>query len=158
MNEPGSSRPTVERVEASRTFALRQQVLRPHQRIADMALPGDDDPDTGHFAALVDGEVVGTASVRREPPPWPAVETAWRLRGMATAPAWRNRGVGAAVLAAVIDHVRSHGGGLLWCNARTPALPFYLRAGFVTRGDPWVEPEIGPHVAMERHVDAAPPR
>jgi len=28
----------------------------------------------------------------------------------------------------------------------------YERAGFVTRGEPWDDPEIGPHVAMWRTV------
>jgi hypothetical protein len=59
----------VARVAAPVTFALRQQVLRPHETVAEMALPGDDDPDAGHFAALArDGSVVGTATVRREAP------------------------------------------------------------------------------------------
>lgn len=135
------------------TLPLRQRVLRPHQSLDQVALPGDDDPESGHFAVLEDGEVIGTASVRRESPPWaPGAIPSWRLRGMATAFEWRSRGVGAALLAAVVDHVRSHGGGLLWCNARTPAVPFYRREGFAIRGDIWVDPDLGPHVAMERTV------
>jgi len=54
-----------------------------------------------------------------------------------------------------VQHVADHGGGLLWCNARSPAVAFYRRAGFETRGDEWVDPEIGPHVAMERAVPSA---
>lgn len=144
----------IERVAAEQTFPLRQQVLRPHQRIDQLAPPGDDDPDAAHLAAIEGDEVIGTASVRRESPPW-ATDPArsWRLRGMATSEAHRNGGVGAAVLAAVIDHVGRHGGGLLWCNARTPAVVFYERAGFFTRGDAWVDPDIGPHIAMEMTVD-----
>lgn len=146
----------VQRVEVARTLPLRQQVLRPDESLDELRLPGDDDPETGHFAAILDGEVIGTASVRREEPAWPHDEAAsWRLRGMATAEGWRNRGVGAAVLDAVLDHVRHHGGGLLWCNARTPALSFYLRAGFVTRGESWVDLVIGPHIAMEQVLSAA---
>jgi hypothetical protein len=30
---------------------------------------------------------------------------------------------------------------------------FYERAGFVTRGEGWVDPIIGPHVAMELMVE-----
>lgn len=144
----------VRRVAAEVTFELRQRVLRPHQTVADMALPGDDDADTGHFAALTPtGQVVGTASVRREPPPWDVdASPAWRLRGMATEEEWRGRGVGAGVLAAVVHHIAAHGGGLLWCNARTPAVRFYRRAGFTTIGEPWEDPLIGPHVAMQRQV------
>jgi predicted GNAT family N-acyltransferase len=45
--------------------------------------------------------------------------------------------------------VRERGGGLLWCNARVPAVAFYERAGFNTRGEVWNDPQIGPHIAME---------
>ena len=97
--------------------------------------------------------VKGTASVRREAPPWaPDQSDAWRLRGMATSEGHRGRGIGGEVLAAVIAHVAGHSGGLLWCNARLPAVDFYRRAGFETRGEAWEEPDIGPHVAMARVV------
>src|ERR1700730_5281404 len=148
----------IERGEAARPLSPRQRVLRPHETLAQLSLPGDDDPETGHFAALDDGEGIGTASVRREVAPWaPDVWPVCRLRGMATAEDRRSRGIGAAVLAAVVEHVRAHGGGLLWCNARTPAVLFYERAGFATRGDSWVDPVIGPHIAMELTVGPASP-
>jgi GNAT superfamily N-acetyltransferase len=134
-------------------------VLRPHQTLEQLRAPDDSAPGTGNYAAFVDGEVVGTASVRREAPPWaPSEHDAWRLRGMATHEGWRSRGVGSRVLDAIVGHVRAGGGGLLWCNARVPAVPFYERAGFVTRGAAWEEPDIGPHIAMERVVErsAAP--
>ena len=143
----------VERVDAAVTRPLRQRVLRPHETLAQLTLPGDDEPDSGHFAVFEGDEVVATGSVRREPPPWPIDGPAWRLRGMATAEDRRRRGMGGAVLAAVIAHVRGHGGGLLWCNARLPAVPFYRRAGFEARGDSWEDPQIGPHIVMELTVD-----
>ncbi len=149
----------VGRVEAARTFPLRRRVLRPYQSLEQMARAGDDFPETGNYVAFSDGEVIGTATVRREAPPWIVdarsdVRSMWRLRGMATAEEWRNRGVGTAVLAAVIDHVGSHGAGLLWCQARTPAVPFYRRAGFRSHGDTWIDPDIGSHIAMEQWLDA----
>lgn len=147
----------IERVAAADTFWLRQRVLRPHETVEELSLPGDDDLDTGHFAALDAGVVVGTASVRREAAPWaPEVSPSWRLRGMATTEDRRSQGVGTAVLEAAIDHVRAHGGGLVWCNARVPAVRFYQRAGFVTRGQAWEEPVIGPHVAMQIMVEPDP--
>jgi GNAT superfamily N-acetyltransferase len=98
--------------------------------------------------------VAGVVSVLRRPPPWaPDLARAWRLRGMATDGSRRRLGIGAALLAEVVGHVWAAGGGLLWCQARTPALSFYRRGGFHTRGDPWVDPEIGPHIAMERTVE-----
>jgi GNAT superfamily N-acetyltransferase len=72
---------------------------------------------------------------------------------MATTEHLRGRGIGARLIDRVLAHVASHRGGLVWCFARIPALRFYSRAGFVTRGQPWVDPDLGPHVAMWQHVD-----
>ena len=36
---------------------------------------------------------------------------------------------------------------------RVPAVAFYERGGFTTRGDAWNDPEIGAHIAMELLVD-----
>jgi ribosomal protein S18 acetylase RimI-like enzyme len=68
---------------------------------------------------------------------------------MATEEAWRSRGIGSAVLAAVLDHVAERGGRVLWCNARLGAVAFYERAGFRRVGEEWDEPYIGPHVGMQ---------
>jgi GNAT superfamily N-acetyltransferase len=142
----------VEQVLAWVTLPLRQQVLRPKSTLAALQLPDDDAPETAHFAAY-DSEhrVVGTGNVRRQPAPWGA--PGWRLRGMATAPDMRGQGIGAAILERIVEHVARLGGGLLWANARIPAQRFYERAGFVTRGERWDDPEIGPHIVIERQVD-----
>lgn len=144
----------VERVPPPVTYPLRQQVLRPGRPLDAVRLDVDGDPRTATFAArTATGEVVGAAVVYPEPCPWlPGRAGSWRLRGMATDPAWRRRGVGRRVLAAALDHVRDAGGGLVWCNARVPARRLYERAGFATHGDAWEEPGIGPHVAMWREV------
>lgn len=147
----GPSEVTVEQVRPELTYALRREVLRPGRGWDELQLPGDREHSTGHFAAYVDHEVVGVASVIEEP------ETdgpgLWRLRGMAVAPENRGIGVGSAVLTRVRDFVMRSGGGLLWCNARVSAEGFYRALGFVTVSEPWDEPEIGPHVRMH---DAAP--
>ncbi len=71
---------------------------------------------------------------------------------MATRDDVRNIGIGSAVLGRVIDYVAERGGGILWCNARLPAMNLYRRAGFVEQGDAWEDPDIGPHVVMWRFV------
>jgi GNAT superfamily N-acetyltransferase len=148
----------VERVPAARTWPLRRAVLRPRRRDEEMALADDDEPATGTFAALdAGGAVVSAARVAPAPrpaalDPAPGTEGSWQLRGMATRPDLRGRGIGGAVLARAVTHVAEHGGGLLWCNARLPAVPLYERAGFAACGEPWDDPEIGPHVVMWRRV------
>jgi GNAT superfamily N-acetyltransferase len=141
---------TVEQVRPEITYALRREVLRPGRGWNELELPGDRDRSTGHFAAYVEHEVVGVATVIEEPEDdGPGV---WRLRGMAVSAATRGRGVGFALLERVRDFVVRSGGGLLWCNARVSAEGFYHRAGFVTVSPPWDDPEIGPHVRMHDTV------
>ncbi|MEP6697712.1 MAG: GNAT family N-acetyltransferase [Pseudonocardiales bacterium] len=144
----------VRRVPAETTYQLRHAVLRPHQPVESLRLVDDDAPDTASLAAVDDaGATLGTATVRREICPWqPGRADAWQLRGMATSATRRGQGIGGDVLAAAIAHIEQHGGGLLWCNARTPARSFYERAGFAAYGDHWDDPAIGPHVRMWREV------
>jgi GNAT superfamily N-acetyltransferase len=146
---------SIQRATAAETFPLRQRVLRPHETDDALSMCRDD-CEPVHFAAVEDGTVVGTAVLFAEAAPWLLVgEASWRLRGMATAEDKRRQGVGVAVLAVVLDYVKLHGGGLLWCSARTSARSFYERAGFVSRGDVWDEPTLGPHVVMALHVESS---
>ena len=147
--------PYVERVPVSDTYPLRALVLRSGAPPEAARFAGDDHPDLAAFAVRhgADG-VIGCVTVVPEPcPDFPdRADRVWRIRGMATSAEWRGRGLGTALLAAVLDHVGAAGGGLVWCNARTPARTLYERAGFEQLGEEWVDPEIGPHVRMWREV------
>jgi predicted GNAT family N-acyltransferase len=64
---------------------------------------------------------------------------------------WRGRGVGGAILAALVERAAARGMARLVLNAQTHAAPFYARYGFVAFGDEFMEAEI-PHVAMARDL------
>lgn len=138
-------------ISSSGTRPLRQRVLRPGQPLEASVYPGDDDEGTWHFGAYLDGECVGIGSLYSEPRPG-TPPPGFRIRGMATAPEIRGRGIGTAVLAAMLRHVAGRGGGEVWCNARSPAIGFYERAGFTVVSEPFDIPGIGPHVVMQRLV------
>ena len=141
----------VRPVTADETRPLRLQVLRPGQPAAAAVYPGDDQPTTRHFGAFAAGRLVGIASLYEEARadgPTPG----WRLRAMATEPSARRRGVGAALLAACVDHVLAEGGGELWANARLGALAFYTGAGFDVVSDRFEIAGIGGHVVVRRLV------
>jgi len=135
----------VQPVEASRTYGLRQQVLRPNLKVEDMALFGDGGPDTGIF-----GAVDAATGLMESVAPHENRDT-WRLRGMATREDLRGTGIGAAVLEACVEHVAARGGGFLWCNARVKARRFYARAGFAEWGDEFQSLDTA-HIAMWRMV------
>ena len=140
-------------------------MLRPGATEEDAAYPTDTDPDTAHVAARTEAAqvaapktdpvaVMAVGTVLREAPPWePQRSDGWRIRGMATRPDARRRGVGGLVLETLLDHVAARGGGIVWCNARVAAQHLYRRAGFVTRGPEFELPDIGAHRHMWRTVD-----
>jgi GNAT superfamily N-acetyltransferase len=129
---------------------IRQRILRPHQRVADVEFDGDRRPGALHVGAFVADRLVGAASVLPDAHPELADPNAWRVRGMALDDDLRDRGIGGALLERCVEHARSSGGTLVWCNARIRAVPFYERHGFVTDGEPFDVESIGPHFRMRR--------
>lgn len=135
----------VARVPIESTRALRRAVLRPHQSEAELA--AGEAPGALAVAAFEDGVLVGAGLVVPGPPP-----EGWRIRGMATEPSHRGRGVGSAVLAALLELAREGGAPRVWCNARTPARTLYERAGFRVESEEFELPQIGPHYVMARSL------
>lgn len=129
-------------------FALRHAVLRPGRAVDTAHFDGDEEPTTVHVGAWDAARVVGCATLMRR-----AVdrEDAAQLRGMATALAYRGRGVGSAVLH-FAERVVAHEWrlGLAWCNARVEAVGFYERAGWRVVSAEFDVPDVGPHVRMAR--------
>ena len=156
----------IRALTAAQTRPLRGDVLRPGQPAPNLVYDGDDAPGHFHAGAILDGDVVGVATVYPEPLPTNIeldnaeldANNAFRLRGMATRPDLQGQGVGRAVLTRCITHVRDYGADILWCNARSSALGFYLGLGFATVGDEFDIAGIGPHFVMwkdVRHAEAS---
>jgi GNAT superfamily N-acetyltransferase len=129
-------------VRATDVRPLRAAILREGRGPDSVVWPGDDDPRSGHV--LLDGVAAGSVL--------PQDDGSWRVRGMATAPEARGRGLGARVLSELLAHARAHGATSIWCAARPAAMSLYERAGFVAVGEPWDDPELGPHQRMELEV------
>jgi GNAT superfamily N-acetyltransferase len=131
----------VREVPVEATRELRRAVLRPHETIEELAAA--EAPGTVALGALRDGRLIGVGMITPASGP-----EGWRIRGMATDPAWRGRGVGTAVLRALLDRARAGGAVRVWCNARTPARTLYEREGFAAESDEFELPMIGPHYVM----------
>ena len=145
----------VRAITAAETRPLRHAVLRPGQSFEQTVYSRDDHPETVHLGAFDGDRLVAIASLYREGQPHRPRRAAWRLRGMATDADRRGRGFATALLDAAVAHVADEGGGELWCNARVPALGFYLRCGFEVDGDEFDIDGIGPHVVVTRTIDPA---
>lgn len=130
------------------TRPLRQAILRPHESLDELAHGEPTQPGSlaaGAFAA--DGALVAVGFVHPDPDDDAG---AWRVRGMAADPAVRGQGAGTAVLEALLAHADAAGASRVWCNARTPALSLYARAGFTATSEEFELPPMGPHYVMER--------
>lgn len=137
----------VRRADWARDHAALAQVRRTvfiDEQGVPEALEWDaDDAVSVHFlATLADGTAVGCARLLPD----------GHAGRMAVLPAWRGRGVGKALLAAVIDEARARGHRALALSAQVHAAGFYARAGFTAVGEPYDEAGI-PHVAMQKTLD-----
>ncbi len=147
-------------VPVAEILDLRWSVLRPWQPCASAAFPEDDAPGVFHLAAYpADAAARPLACATFFPDPLPpaaadlagprgSAESAYRFRGMASAPAARGRSYGVAVLRAGLAAAAVRGARWTWCNGRTSARGFYERHGFAAVGEEFDVPAIGPHLVF----------
>lgn len=102
------------------------------------------DGEAAHVVALDRGQVVGTCRLVFR-------GGVARLGRMAVEPSARRRGVGAAVLEEAERAARRAGADRVELHAQIPARELYARAGYIERGEPFVEEGIE-HVAMGKSL------
>jgi GNAT superfamily N-acetyltransferase len=130
-------------IPLAETRALRRDVLRPYMTVDELA---EHEPsDAVAFGVFQGDELIAVGLVGPEGEKLGD----WRIRGMATAPSARGHGAGSKVLQALVRHATDNGATRVWCDARTPALSLYERAGFVPTSDEFETARIGPHYRME---------
>ncbi|WP_162844945.1 GNAT family N-acetyltransferase [Pontivivens insulae] len=115
----------IRQIEAVETHDLRARVLRPGQPIDAARIASD--AEALHFGAFDGERLVGVASLFFN-------EEDCRLRKFAIEVDQRGKGLGAAMLTHMADHLRQSGHKRLWCDARIEALGVYRRAGFTPFG------------------------
>ncbi len=148
-----SSEFQIELIPARETYALRQSVLRQNLRIDQVAIEGDEDPQSFHVGARCasTGTILAIMTVMRNPIPDTSPDTgtiAWRIRGMASHPDARGKGCAGSVLEFGMNHAWSMHRDTIWCNARRVAYGFYERYGYDYASDEFDIPGIGPHKVM----------
>ena len=124
---------------AAQAVPIRFEVFVEEQRVpAEMELD-EFDALSCHALALVDGRPVGTGRLLPD----------GHIGRMAVVVGWRGRGVGAALLQALIDEAGRRGMAQLALSAQTHALGFYRRFGFMPEGEVYEEAGL-PHQVMTR--------
>jgi predicted GNAT family N-acyltransferase len=127
--------------------AVREPVFVVEQRVPIEEEWDELDPHCRHVIARdAQDRPIGTGRLTPER----------KIGRMAVLPEWRGRGVGAAILLALLDEARARGWPEVSLNAQTHALPFYAAHGFETYGEEFLEAGI-PHRRMRKSLDAPDP-
>lgn len=123
---------------------MRERVFIEEQRVPrGLEWDGLDDASEHAVACDPEGNAIGTARLLPE----------GKLGRMAVLRAWRGRGVGAALLTALLERARERGIARVTLHAQTHAAGFYRRFGFSERGGEFSEAGI-PHVEMTLELRA----
>ena len=143
VNSPDFRVRRVDWREACATLTrIRTTVFVGEQNVPpELEMDGRDGDCTHALAETAAGEPVGTGRLMPD----------GRIGRMAVLAAWRGRGIGAAMLAALMDEARRQGFRETYLHAQTHARDFYARHGYVVEGDEYLEAGI-PHVGMRARL------
>jgi predicted GNAT family N-acyltransferase len=126
-------------------FALRHAVFVVEQRVPE-ALERDALDDGAFHVVALDGErCIGTGRLVRQ------AGGVGRVGRMAVEAAWRRRGVGDLLLAALEARARTEGLLEIELHAQCYVERFYLRNGYARDGEPFEEAGID-HVVMRKRI------
>ena len=138
----------VKQISARDTYKIRQKMLRPGRDLNECVFAGDDDDQTIHLGAFIEGKLVSVASFYFCNNPRFAENVQYQLRGMATLPEHQNQGFSKELLKFGFPMIKRNFCELVWCNARTSAEGFYQQTGFEAIGEIFDIPDVGPHRLM----------
>ena len=121
--------------------AIRFTVFVEEQRVpAEIELDEHDATSTHALARSAQGEVIGTGRLLRAQ--GHASRSVGHVGRMAVLRAWRGRGVGGAILEALVEVARTRGDTEVALSAQLHALAFYRAHEFVDEGEDYVEAGI----------------
>ena len=124
---------------------VRERVFVEEQRVPRELEWDEWDEHSEHAIACdIAGRPIGTARLLPN----------GRVGRMAVLKDWRRKGVGAALLVAMLDRARGRSMARVVLHAQTHAADFYRRFGFSERGGEFVEAGI-PHVEMALDLSPA---
>ena len=117
---------------------IRERVFVVEQRVPAHEEWDDQDELSAHLLArTAKRDAVGTGRLQPD----------GKITRMAVLEDWRGKGVGEALLEALIVAAVRQGAAIPWLHAQVSAIGFYERFGFATDGNPFDEAGI-PHCLM----------
>lgn len=140
MEIPQAKKATTKE-ELDAIFKIRRRVFVEEQGVP-AKLESADDEQAHHFIALLAEIPCGACR-------WRKTAEGYKLERFAVLPVYRNKGVGQALLKALLEDL-PRDGRLIYLNAQEDAVGLYLRFGFTKEGEKFEEAGIG-HYRMVRN-------
>lgn len=125
--------------DLEKAFAIRVTVFVEEQQV-DRSLEYEYEDESTHFLATIDGQAVGTAR-------WRTTEKGIKLERFAVLPKYRQHGVGAALLKAVLEEVLPTD-KKIYLHGQTRVAGFYSKYGFAPYGPEFEEAGIQHYVMV----------
>lgn len=125
-------------------FQIRRQVFVVEQKVPASEEYDEFEKVSRHFLAKIDGKPVGTAR-------WRFTKNGVKMERFAVLEEARGKGVGQALVAAVLEDLKSTpeaAGKTKYLHAQLTAMPLYSKFGFEKKGDLFEECNIQ-HYKME---------
>jgi len=139
----------VVQISTEQTRPLRHQVLWPHlKQESECTIPGETASDVIHLGVYLNEKLICIGSLFPQSTEKLSHTTQYRLRAMATDPAYRAQQAGKCLVEYALALLHSMNIEVLWCDARIHATGFYLALGFNRMDDVYMIPLIGPHQFM----------
>lgn len=126
-------------------LALRYDVLRKPLGLEYSKEQLADEVHHIHLAMLVEGAVKATLYLSRE------AEGVMRMRQVAVSPELQGKGVGRRLVEEMERLCMHFSTKEIVLDARQVAIPFYLRLGYETYGEPFVQATL-PHMKMRKRL------
>ena len=131
----------IHEIKYTDTFPLRNKILRPNLTVNECEFPGDTDDTTHHFACTVNTnsvntnsaseQIVGIVSIYKKSNPEIHTGCGFQIRAMATDETFQGKGMGMQLLKAAEKKAFGLGANYVWANARSSAIGFYKKAGYL---------------------------
>lgn len=112
----------IEQIRPELTWRLRQRILHSTKKLYEMEM--EEDNNGVHFGAFRKDNLVGVASLFQK-------GSDFQLRKFAIDTPAQNMGIGKSLLNYIIDYATTEGAERIWCNARSSAVGFYSKSGFL---------------------------
>lgn len=132
---------------------LRHKVLWPHIALEEECnIDIDLREDAIHLATFDAERIVSVGSLFQMDSPKIDFAKQYRLRAMATDPAYRGQYAGKVLVEKALAILKEKEMDVLWCDAREIAVGFYESLGFVKLPEKYEIPKIGPHYFMYKVI------